>query len=107
MPTLPVEPATQKTEKTVAATANKSANTAEKTSGVCDIEDWKFSEKADKIYLNGTTTCSTGKLIFRLYDGQTGDFIGSNTTYIEGFVFQSFTDGDVPETLNIKYVIEP
>ena len=93
-------------QKTVAMEGSNNANIAEKTSGTCDIEDWKFSEKADKIYLNGTTTCQNGKMIFRLYDGVSGDFIGGDTAYIDGFVFQSFIDGVVPQTLKIKYVIE-
>jgi hypothetical protein len=79
---------------------------AERTSGSCAIEDWTYAEKADSIYLNGTATCSSGRLIYRLYDGRTGEFIASDTTYIRGFTFQSYTDGRVPEKLKIKYVIE-
>jgi hypothetical protein len=79
---------------------------AERTSGSCEIEDWKYENKAGSIYLNGTTTCPKGKLIYRLYDGQTGEFIASDETYIRGYSFQSYTDGLVPQGMKLKYVIE-
>jgi hypothetical protein len=72
----------------------------------CKIEDWSYTEKADNIYINGSTSCEKGKLTYRLYDGKTHKFIASNFTYIEGFAFQSYTDGVVPSSLEIKYTID-
>jgi hypothetical protein len=79
---------------------------AELTAGSCRIEDWTYADKGSSIYLNGTATCSTGKLIYRLYDGETGEFIASDFTFIEGFAFQSYTDGRTPDKLRMKYVVE-
>jgi hypothetical protein len=96
----------KKLAKPSVAKSAGSPDLAEKTSGSCAIEDWKYAEKANNIYLNGTTTCPSGKLIYRLYDGQSGAFIGSNVTFIEGYAFQSYTDGVTPKSVRIKYVIE-
>jgi hypothetical protein len=49
-------------KKTVAAKPARNsvdANVAEKASGSCSIEDWKYADKADSIYLNGSTTCES------------------------------------------------
>jgi hypothetical protein len=82
------------------AALNNNAN------GGCAIEDWSFTDKADNIYINGTATCEKGKLTYRLYDGKTHKFIASDFTYIEGFAFQSYTDGVSPKNMEIKYTID-
>jgi uncharacterized protein len=92
---------------TVSFKAETNNDAVEPTSNGCKIEDWNYTEKARSVYLNGTTTCSSGKLIYALYDASSGAFIASDYTYIEGFAFQSYTDGFVPSTLRIKYSIEP
>jgi hypothetical protein len=75
-------------------------------SGECAIEAWNYTEKAGSIFINGSTTCATGKLTYRLYNGGSGEFIASDFTFIEGYAFQSYTDGKVPAKLQIKYTIE-
>jgi uncharacterized protein len=72
----------------------------------CAIEDWNYSDKANSIYINGRTTCASGKLLYSLYDAGTGQFIASDFTFIEGFTFRSYTDGAVPDRLRIKYSVE-
>lgn len=90
---------------TSATQSKKRTQATSDSSSGCKIEDWSFSEKASSIYINGTATCSTGKLIYRLYDGNTNKFITSGFTYIEGYAFQSYADGSTPGSLNIKYTI--
>lgn len=104
---IPEDPCATAFNRAVAEMALKEQQTAQNTAdSTCKIEDWTYSEKAGSIYLNGSTTCKSGKLIYRLYDGETDEFIASDFTYIDGFAFQSYTDGRMPKSIKIKYVIE-
>jgi hypothetical protein len=72
----------------------------------CEVEDWVYQEKADSLYIAGSTTCREGRLTIRAYDGNTGEFLGSNFTYITGYSFQTYMDTRVPDRLSMRYVIE-
>lgn len=70
----------------------------------CKIEDWNYSRKAKSAYITGSTTCESGRLNYRLYDGE--KFLSSGFTYIKGFAFQAFADVPSIAEMNIKYTIE-
>lgn len=64
----------------------------------------------DALQIEGVTTCDTGRMRLRLYDGE-GDaekFIGVETAYIRGHTFQAIKlQVAEPTALSIKYSIEP
>lgn len=76
------------------------AHTQEKD---CEVEDFIAKQSGQFVAINGASTCESGYLAYRLYDGET--FIGSGTARIRGFVFQTFEEIDMPERLTMKYVI--
>lgn len=74
----------------------------------CKIEDWKWSSLAPTVLVvEGTTTCKTGEIVLRLYEGEGGAFIGVETAYIQGYAFKTIRKVTAqPSTLAIKYTIE-
>ncbi|WP_407473531.1 hypothetical protein [Sulfitobacter sp. PM12] len=72
--------------------------------GKCKIEDWSYTRKGSNAHIVGAATCESGKLNYRLYDGET--FLTSGFTYIEGFGFQTYAA--IPELaeMQIKYTID-
>ena len=80
--------------------------------GKCEIEDWKhaYSGSLEALYIDGVATCDEGKIRLRFYDGEgkARKFIGVDTAYIEGHIFQA-TKFRVskPRVLSIKYSIDP
>lgn len=73
----------------------------------CTIEDWRYSQWPDgrHIKIEGRTTCRTGQLSLSLYDAD-GNYIGSEITYIRGYVFDTFVEGQAPTKLRIKYDVD-
>ena len=52
------------------------------------------------------TPCGSGQIRLRLYEGEGGAFLGVDTGYIEGHIFQTVVFGiDKPTNLAIKYSI--
>lgn len=76
------------------------------SSGGCKIEAWNFKNQSNTIKLTGSTTCSSGRLDYRLYTENGGQFITSGFTYIKGFAFQTYADGSPQDELLIRYTIE-
>ena len=77
----------------------------------CQIEDWRWQyvEFYKMIFIEGTTTCETGKITIRAYDGN-GKFVGTGWGFIEGHVLTIMPIMDIvhkPRSLNIKSAIEP
>lgn len=74
----------------------------------CKVEVWKWSAPLPTmLVIEGVTTCKTGKIVLRLYEGEGGPFLGIETDYIEGHTFKAMRVGDSkPKALAIKYVIE-
>lgn len=70
----------------------------------CIIEDWNYSRKAGAAYITGATSCASGRLNYRLYDGE--KFLVSGFTYIKGFAFQAYADAPSLPEMQIKYSIE-
>ena len=76
----------------------------------CQIEDWRgrYMELLKALYIEGTTTCETGKITIRAYDGN-GEFVGTGRDFIEDYVF---TIGPImgilqkPHSLEIKSTIK-
>ncbi len=76
----------------------------------CQIEDWRghYMELLKAVSIEGTTTCETGKITIRAYDGN-GEFIGVGKDFIEDHVF---TIGPImgilqkPRSLDIKSTIK-
>jgi hypothetical protein len=72
----------------------------------CKIEDWRYLQRTNFVVIEGATSCATGKVIIRAYNGDGGDYIGNAMAYIEGYSFSAILDGAAPKNLTIKYVIE-
>ena len=74
----------------------------------CKIEDWKWSSLAPTVLVvEGTTTCKTGEIVLRLYEGEGGAFVGVETAYIQGYAFKTIRKVTAqPSVLAIKYTIE-
>lgn len=80
--------------------------------GKCEIEDWTYTYTASMqaLILDGVATCDEGKVSLRLYDGEGAarKFIGVETAYIEGHIFQALKHLTAkPKALSIKYSIGP
>lgn len=78
----------------------------------CDLEAWTWRYTSiQRIEIEGSTTCKSGWIYIRLYDGKpSGDtFIGIVNTFIEGYTFtRSSSEVARPKsnTLHIRYSIE-
>lgn len=74
----------------------------------CKIEDWKWSAPIPNILIiEGVSTCETGRLTLRLYEGDGGAFIGVETAFIRGFAFKAMRTATAkPSALTIKYTIK-
>lgn len=72
----------------------------------CAVETWKYTSESGVIQISGTTTCRYGLLTYRLYDGETGAFLGSDKTFIRGFAFQDALPGQAPSKVDMRYTIE-
>lgn len=73
----------------------------------CKIENWKYEAAGGGpsfFYIHGTTTCRSGKIIIRMYEGE--DYIGNETVYAEGHAFKVVVQGKAPNKMTIKYTIE-
>ena len=78
--------------------------------GECSIEDWRWNAVpgTDFVMLDGVATCDKGKVALRLYEGEGGKFLGTDTAYIEQHIFQAMLQGiQSPPDIAIKYSIEP
>jgi ABC-type transport system involved in Fe-S cluster assembly fused permease/ATPase subunit len=73
----------------------------------CKIEAWKFQKTSSNyITVDGTTTCNNGKLVLKIYDGDSKDYIGNDTTYINNGTFKSLIRTSVnPNSLEVKFTI--
>jgi len=79
--------------------------------GTCEIEDWThhYTPMMQSLVIEGVTTCDTGKVSLRLYDGEGDDrqFVGVDTAYIEGHIFKTILlPVESPDALSIKYSIQ-
>ena len=76
----------------------------------CEVEDWRWYSVADYLTVEGATTCNSGKIIIRLYEGEGegAKFLGVANAYIEGFTFEAIAQGVAPpQSVSIKYSILP
>ena len=76
----------------------------------CQIEDWRwrYVELLKAVSIEGTTTCETGKITIRAYDGN-GEFIGVGKDFIEDHVFKIGPIMGIlqkPRSLEIKSTIK-
>ena len=80
--------------------------------GQCEVEDWKYTYTSvmEALQIEGVATCDVGQIRLRLYDGE-GDsrkFVGVETAYIEGHIFQAIKlQVERPRALYIQYSIDP
>ena len=77
----------------------------------CKIEDWKadYQSMMKALTIEGVTTCKTGRMQLRLYDGEgdTRKFVGVETAFIEGHIFETIImPTEKPNALSLKYTIE-
>ena len=76
----------------------------------CQIEDWRWQyvELLKALSIEGTTTCETGNITIRAYDGN-GEFVGTAKGFIEEHVFTVMPIMDIlrkPRSLEIKSTIK-
>lgn len=79
--------------------------------GECQIEDWTYTYTSmmEALTIDGVTTCNSGEIRLRLYDGEGEDqkFLGVDTAYIDGHIFETIVlPVEEPDALFIKYSIE-
>ena len=77
--------------------------------GTCQIEDWRWYQLGDSMVVDGVTTCDTGQIRFRVYEGQgeSARFLGIDRAYIKGHTFKALVSRISPSAPSIKYSIEP
>ena len=77
----------------------------------CEVEDWRWYTVADYLTVEGATTCSSGRIILRLYEGEGegAKFLGIANAFIEGYAFEAVAQGvnPPPQSVSIKYSVEP
>ena len=73
--------------------------------GECEIEAWRPQNMMGILTIEGTTTCDTGGVTIRLYDGET--YLGNASGFIEGHAFSAMAFSIPPPTdLQLKYSID-
>lgn len=86
-------------------------SSAASAAGACDVEDWRWYTAADYLTIEGATTCASGEIVIRLYEGEgeAARFLGVADAFIEGYTFTAIAQGisPPPQSVSIKYAIEP
>ena len=78
--------------------------------GTCEIEDWRWQNAMGMLTIEGSATCDSGLAHIRLYDESGGEprFLGVAQGVVQGHALTAFaTDIDRPQSLSIKYSIDP
>ena len=78
--------------------------------GTCEIEDWRWQNVMGMLSIEASTTCDTGMAHIRLYEdsGAEPRFLGVAQGFIQGHALTALaTDIDKPQSLSIKYSIDP
>ncbi len=77
--------------------------------GKCEVEDWRWSgPTGGYLSIEGVSTCDTGRIRLRLYEGENGKFLGVASGRIRGHTFEAIaTDVKSASAVAIKYSIEP
>ncbi len=86
------------------------ANACDDHFGKCEVEDWRSYNSSNFQFIDGVATCDSGYIIIRLYDGseEVQKFIGTARDFIDGHTFKAIAENvEKPESLSIKYSIEP
>ena len=76
----------------------------------CKVEDSRSYMTLDILSIEGVTTCPSGDIYLRVYDGKGADrkFVGTATALINGYTFTATIVGaEEPQDLDFEYVIEP
>ncbi len=72
----------------------------------CKIEgDVVVFENFGLTHMQGETTCKSGVITVRMYDGN-DKFVGREETLISGYSFEILTQRKIPKNFRIKYSIE-
>jgi hypothetical protein len=64
----------------------------------CKVEDWRFENRSSFISIEGTTTCASGQIFVRAYEGD--KYLGNATAYIQGYTFTALITGARAKPLN-------
>ena len=79
--------------------------------GACEVEDWRWYTVSEYLTVEGATTCASGKIVIRLYEGEgeSARFLGVADAFIEGYTFTAIAKGidPAPQSVSIKHSIEP
>ncbi len=76
----------------------------------CEVEDWKYVYQniMQMLTVEGVTTCESGEIHLRLYEGEgeTREFYGVETAFIEGHIFETIIiQAEKPTSLSLEYKI--
>lgn len=78
----------------------------------CEVEDWRtwHIPIMESLMIEGVTTCRTGEIFLRVYDGEGDDakFVGVEHAYIEGYQFKTSISSveREPEAVSIRFTFE-
>ncbi len=65
---------------------------AASTAGDCVVEAWTASMRGSNPYMTGSLSCEAGRLDYRLFDKESGEFLASGFTFFQGYAFQAYPD---------------
>lgn len=75
------------------------------SAAACEIEDWRYTSAGGKyVEIEGTTTCESGQIRIRVYDGS-GNYLGNANGFIQGYSFSALVQANAPNRMEIKYSI--
>ena len=63
-----------------------------------------FPNSGRDLVVEGTTTCASGRIFIRAYEGE--EYLGNASGFVRGHTFEALIFGANAEDLSIKYVIE-
>ena len=70
---------------TVFCLVSTAALACDNHTGTCEVEDWRWSgPSGGYLTIEGVTTCDTGRIMLRLYEGEGGKFLGVANSRIRG-----------------------
>jgi len=72
----------------------------------CEIEEYEYEERQQRLYIAGTATCSEARLELTVYNDASGEELAEGFTYIMDGEFEISLNSPVPEAILVEYTIE-
>ena len=97
----------QNSVKTIVDQKQEKINSIKDQEFDCKIDAWKFEKTSSQyITIDGTTSCNRGKLVLKVYDGDSSQYIGNDTTYINNGIFKSLIRTSLnPNKIKVNFTI--